>query len=646
MINSPRRLSKSYEILLVEDDLNYAKLVQILLSESELLSAKITHCTSLQAAIQQLKERENHFAAVLLDLSLPDSQGFATLSRLIFEFPKLNIIVMTAQSDKCLALEAVKAGAQDFLIKGEFDTSSLSQSLRYAIERSNILIRLEETQRLARIGHWECSPSERIFVASEEVYHIFGYPRHKSVTCHEIEAPDSPLSIILKTQAETISQGTVQKDMWITTLGGGKRFVTLVCTASKTAGEHYLFNGIIQDITERKQAEELKKARDLAQHIANEREQFIASISHEMRTPMNAILGMSNLLLDTRLAREQAEYTKAIKQSSEVLLHIINDILDASAIQNDQLKLTVHPFALHNLMDQVIGLMSVRAKEKKLRLIKSIAPDVPAYLEGDSIRLKQVLYNLIGNAIKFTDSGTVEVAVCLLSQEDQAARLQFRVTDTGIGIKEEDLTKIFMPFSRITHKDRIYEGTGLGLAIAKSLVESQGGQIEISSTPGQGTSFYFGLAFKQLEGAQMPAIEELVFNQKDSTQDFSLLLVEDHKLNQTVAQKTLERLWANINIIIANDGDEAIQILEDKAVDIILMDIQMPKRDGFETTQYIRDHIKPDGDKIPILAMTAHANIEGLEQFKNGKFDGFILKPFTPDQLHKSISPFLSPQTA
>ena len=642
MINHQSRLSKSYEILLVEDDLNYAKLVQILLLESELFNGEITHCTTLQAAIELLKEQKNHYAAVLLDLSLPDSQGFETLSRLIFDFPKLNIIVMTAQSDKRLGLEAVRAGAQDFLVKGAFDADSLAQSLRYAIERSNILVRLEETQHLARIGHWECSPKERIFTASEEVYHIFGYSQHQNVTCHEIEAQGSPFSIFMEAQAEAILSGKVQKDTWITRIDGHKRFVTLICTASKIEGENYIFNGIIQDITERKQAEELRKARDLAQHIANEREQFIASISHEMRTPMNAILGMSNLLLDTPLVQEQAEFAKAIKQSSEVLLHIINDILDASAIQNEQLKLNVHPFVLSHLMDQVINLMASKANEKKLSLRKTIAPNVPEHFEGDSVRLKQVLYNLIGNAIKFTDHGKVDINVQLLKKEDSTAHLRFDVIDTGIGIKEEDLPKIFIPFSRIAHKDRIYEGTGLGLAIAQSLIESQGGQIAVKSTFGKGTAFHFELPLRCLEDIPvLPPVDNTAFNTADDSKVFKLLLVEDHKLNQAVAKKTLERIWKNINITIANDGDEAIQILENKAVDIILMDIQMPKRDGFSTTKHIRNEMQSYGTTVPILALTAHANIEEQEQFKTGGFDGFILKPFTPDQLHKTITPFL-----
>ena len=637
MLKSNSKLTTNHPILLIEDDHHYAKLVEIYLLEAELLNCTITHCPSLQLGMDELMAKPGHYAVVLLDLSLPDSQGFSTLYNLLTHFPKLNVIVMTGQSDKRLGVEAVKAGAQDFLVKGKFDEDQLAKALRYSIERNNILLRLEETQGLAHIGHWECSPSEHIFNASDEVYRIFGRPFKHPLTCEDILKESSPFHLFMELQEEAEQGEKIQKDCWIKREDEEERFVSLTCTGTKTEEGHYIFYGIIQDITERKQAEELRKARDLAEQTARVREQFIASISHEMRTPMNAISGMSHLLMKTGLSGEQEEFIVSIQKSSEVLLGIINDILDASAIQNEQLKFTNHYFHLRELFYQLINLMKHKASEKKLGLELNIAPNVPDHFCGDSVRLNQILYNLVGNAIKFTDEGKVVIEVILIDNTAEMARLKVLIKDTGIGIKEDTIDDIFKPFSRVLHPGRIYEGTGLGLPITQSLVEQQGGVIGVKSKFGEGSTFYFEISYKK----ELPENKDFLTNALPVTsfdEPFSILLVEDHKMNQLVAKKTLEKQWPKVHVHIADDGEAAIQfLLQHPPVDIILMDIQMPRRDGFSTTQYIREKMNAPQSKIPILAMTAHANVTAHEQYKKAHFDSFVLKPFDPDELFKKI---------
>ncbi|MCO6477899.1 MAG: response regulator [Phaeodactylibacter sp.] len=645
MIEPHPRIEPPHSILLIEDDLDYAQLVGLMLTDSEQLNCSIAHRETLAEGIAYLNQHgAAEVAAVLLDLSLPDSQGFDTLGRLIQRFPNLNVIVLTGQDDKSLGVQAVRSGAQDFLVKGYFDDGQLAKALRYSITRNNILRRLEETQRIARIGNWECSPQDHYFMASEETYRIFGLSAHHVFTCEDLMQPDCPFFVLLSLQDEARKSAKVQKDIRIKRVDGEMRDLAAVCTAKKLRSGAYLFNGIIQDITERRQAEEMRKARDLAQHMAKVREQFIAGVSHEMRTPMNAILGLSNLLAQTSLDEEQAGYVNSIKHSSEVLLGIINDILQVASIQNGKATIENKDFQLSALLNNVVEVMKHKAAEKNLAFSVDVDSRIPDVLNGDALRLKQVLYNLVGNALKFTDRGFVEATIRLLEKRQEAVHLQFNVEDSGIGIERQELEGIFEAFSRVPQPGRLYEGTGLGLPIAKSLIEAQGGGMEVRSTPGSGSCFSFNLWLnkgKQPEPPPPGAGEgEPLLLPADA--DFRLLLVEDHKLNQAVARKTLEKKWRNIKVFLAENGEEAIEILRKETVDIILMDLQMPVRDGYSTTRYIRKNLPPPASGVPILAMTAHAHISQDESFREYGLNDYVLKPFEPEQLFRKIEYYLT----
>ena len=750
------------KILLIEDNPGDARLVEILLTESDLLDCEITHKETLLDALAALKVDDN-YAAILLDLTLPDSRGFETLERLITHFPNNNVIVLTGLADKSLGLKAVRAGAQDFLIKGAFDADLLAKSLRYSIERNKVLNRLEETQRIAQIGNWEYIPDLENFTASDETYRIFGYPsRDTFFTAKDLQNPNCPFFIFNTFHEEAQITKRVQRDIKIKLQNGQYRYVSLLCKMTQIGGNttfngiiqditerklaekqiiksqeryraifnesrdaiyisslngklvdfnlatetlfgfskedlqatqdiHLLFlpperkndfllklklkgvvkdyeikvrrkngemryclisanlidneellgyNAVVRDITERKMAEELRKARDVAQQSAMMKEQFIASISHEMRTPMNAILGMSNLIIQTPLNKEQYGYISSIKQSSEILLGIVNDILEISTIQNGKVVFEEDNFNLYELLDNLVNVMQYKIKEKDLYCEVKIDENIPKYLKGDKLRLNQILYNLVGNAIKFTDEGHVKVSIKKLYDiGDGSLQLKFIVEDTGIGIPQDKVDAIFETFTRIRQKNRIYEGTGLGLSIAKNLVEQQGGRIGAISQLGLGSKFFFDLIFDIGEDTSgvAPKIDPLSI-EIDSSRLLRLLLVEDHKMNQIVARKTLEKQWENIEVTIANNGKTAIEMLQKQSFDIILMDIQMPVMDGYETTHYIRNKMPKAIAQLPILAMTAHAHISKDEKFKQYGMDDYVLKPFEPKQLFQKIA--------
>ncbi len=747
------------KVLLIEDNPGDAKLVEIFLRESDLQHCEVINKVTLQDGLDALQTEEN-FAAIFLDLTLPDSSGFETLERLVSQFPHNNIIVLTGLSDKTLGLKAVKAGAQDFLVKGEFDAAELAKTLRFSIERNKFLKRLEETQRIANIGNWEYYPETGYFEASGEVYRILGYKAGKGNSY-------IPLAGLQEIHEATASAGELKKDMKLKRQDGSYRFVFVQCIKQQSEEKEIVFHGTIQDITERKlaeqkmntsqeryreiftqssdslficsldghlidfnqatinlfgfemeelkalanihslyhpvesknefllklknqklvkdfdiniinkkgaereclitaniietddfigyncllrdvtdsrQAENLRKARDFARQSAQMKEQFVASVSHEMRTPMNAILGMSNLLLQMDMEGEHFELVKSIKQSSEILLGVVNDILEVSEIQNGKVVFKNVPFDLHEVLNQLINVMQYKAQEKDLYLEVIIDDSIPQFIVGDKLRLNQVLYNLVGNAIKFTDSGYVKISVKKLFDIADSVQLKFIVEDTGIGIPNDKLDAVFETFTRIRHKDRLFEGTGLGLSICKNLVESQGGKIGARSSLGKGAVFFFDLIF---ETANHLKEDKPVKKEEDNIPplpdeaEFSLLLVEDHKMNQLVAKKTLERKWKNIQLVIADNGQVAIDLLRERDFDLVLMDIQMPIMDGYKATDIIRKEFPPEKANMHIIAMTAHAHISKDEKYKEYGMDDYVLKPFEPEELFYKIAKYI-----
>lgn len=624
------------KVLLIEDNPADARWVEILLAETDLINCKVLRVETLAAALSAL-ETDERFDAILCDLTLPDSRGFETLEKLLARFPDQNVIVQTGLSDKILGLQAIRAGAQDFLVKGGYDADQLGKTLRYAIERRSVLERLEETQRLAHIGHWEFDLRTGEFSASDELFRILGVqPARRILSAADLDSPDGVLQFFKEIHDEAIREGRVTQDLEII-LGAGKPcFVSVKCRRETDGGSLY---GILQDITQRKQADELRRQHEISQQAATMKEQFIASVSHEMRTPMNAILGMSNLVLHSPLNEEQRSYIGSIKQSSELLLGIVNDILEISTLKNGSIEFEEKPFDLHELLANLVNVMSYKISEKKLEFNLEVEQDVPRYLAGDKLRLNQILYNLVGNAIKFTDTGFVRVYVSVKEKNARSAQILFEVEDSGIGIPKDQLEAIFENFTRVRHKDRLFEGTGLGLSIARSLVQQQNGKIGVESEVGQGSKFYFSLwmpvsSAEILESGKANQQAKQVF---DPNTAFDLLLVEDHKLNQLVACKTLEKQFPNAQITIAEHGKRAIELLESQVFDLILMDLQMPVMDGEETTRYIRRQMPEHIARLPILAMTAHAHISKDSQFLEMGMDDYVLKPFEPEQLFEKI---------
>jgi len=414
-------------------------------------------------------------------------------------------------------------------------------------------------------------------------------------------------------------------------------FGDLEATINKTLNE---LNLIKQGVLARERLDSAIRAKEHAENSERFKQQFLANMSHEIRTPMNSIVGVTNLLVNSPLNDGQKKYLNVIRKSAENLLVIINDILDLSKIEAGKMEFEQTPFMVSDVLDTAYHTMLFRAEEKKLEFKLDIEEDVPKVLIGDPVRLTQVLINLSGNAIKFTENGSVTIRVHLKNKNTESADVEFSVIDTGIGIPEDKLGKIFESFSQASSDTtRKYGGTGLGLTISKQLIELQGGAIQVTSTMGKGTCFSFHLAYQI---GKMEDVGKAVVQESDASpselKGIHILLVEDNPFNQMVAVDTLTDLVKEINIDVADNGKIALDMLAKKDYDILLMDVQMPEMDGFEATQRIRTTFDKPKCNTPIMAMTANVTLDEVEKCFESGMDQYISKPFAQQDLINKIA--------
>ena len=400
------------------------------------------------------------------------------------------------------------------------------------------------------------------------------------------------------------------------------------------------FQAVARDITVAKQSEKkLIDAKEQAEEARRLEEEFLANISHEMRTPLNAIVGVTNLLVQSELSEEQKEFTTALRSSSNQLLSVINDLLDLSKIEKGLIEFVQTQIVMKEFGKEIAADFSALAGNRGLTLNVHVDDKFPEIVIGDKNRLQQILTNLIGNSIKFTEKGSIDVYFDIVSNTEISLRASFSVQDTGIGIDSDALPNIFEDFKQAHINSHLsFAGTGLGLSIVKKLVELQGGSIEVESEVGKGSEFKFELDFDSFSS-------DLEYTDPDNSYDIpeiinnkeqlNFLIADDNEMNRLVTSKHLFKYWKNICVDHAVNGKEAVDKVKSKYYDIILMDLQMPIMDGYAASEYIRTKLKPEKSNIPIIALTA--GLTQPEKMHKAGINDCLAKPFKPNDLREKI---------
>lgn len=419
---------------------------------------------------------------------------------------------------------------------------------------------------------------------------------------------------------------------------------TNLAPVSNTEGEIIGLIGVSLDISKQKLYEvELKKAKELAEQGMKAKSLFLANMSHEIRTPLNGIIGMSQILKKTNLNDKQNEYISTIVNSGDSLISLINDILDFSKIEAGKIEFDHKNFRIESVIKDITNILKVKAEEKGLMFSTTIDNDVPTRFNGDSYRLKQVILNLASNAIKFTNSGSVNINVKFVRKEGDKNRIEFIIIDTGIGINDEKRSKLFKSFSQIdASTTKQYGGTGLGLAISKKLTEMMSGDIGVDSKIGEGSTFWFNVLFDNINKDAEYDIEETTNHHFEYRKGLKVLLAEDNIVNQKIAIFNLKQL--GFEIVVSPNGDDAVNKFKNETFDLVLMDIQMPIMNGYDASMEIRrvEENMNGNHHIPIIALTANAMKGDMERCISAGMDAYLSKPFKPNDLLFILKEFIS----
>lgn len=441
-----------------------------------------------------------------------------------------------------------------------------------------------------------------------------------------------PLTIIDGVLTDVLINGSIYQDVLGTVVGAV--FVARDISELKRIEKELTHSNTLSELATF-HAEEAKliaeKSTEMAKNAVKSKQQFLSNMSHEIRTPMNVIIGFTKVLLKTELSLKQKEYLTAIKLSGDALIVLINDILDLAKVDAGKMTFEQIPFSLKHSITSMLQLFEAKIFEKNLILEKKYDDLIPDVLLGDSVRLHQVIINLLSNAVKFTSKGKIALGIKLLSEDERIVKIEFSVKDTGVGIAENNLSKIFDNFQQAyTDTSRLFGGTGLGLAIVKQLIESQGGSIFVKSKLGKGSTFSFILSFYKTD--KLAAQDENFAEPIPNILIINVLVVEDIALNQLLMKTILDDFGFERDI--AENGLIAIEKLQKKTYDIILMDLQMPEMNGFETTEFIRNTM---GSDIPIIALTADVTTMDIEKCKAVGMNDYLAKPLNEKLLYSKI---------
>jgi PAS domain S-box-containing protein len=538
---------------------------------------------------------------------------------------------------------------QVYQVELEMQNDELRQAIAEREKLETLAGTYADLYDLAPVGYLTLEGDGKILAANLTVADFVGIERSRLMGRHfeRFVAPGSRSEFSTFLEALFTTSGKLVCGLSLLTRGDPSFYAQVEAEAVLSGNERRI---VLTDITERKQREkeigrlndELAERATELEHASRAKSQFLANMSHELRTPMTGILGMLDLALEGELSAELRGYLDAVKTASHALLRILNDILDFSRIEAGKIDLVEEPFLLHEAVQAVVEIIEIEARRKGLTVHQEIAPGTPRIMVGDQGRIRQVIMNLVSNSVKFTEEGAVTIK---LSTGDEApdGRLEviFSVADTGIGIPEDRQNNLFRPFTQAdTSHSRRFGGCGLGLAITREVVEQMAGTIRVTSKEGVGSTFIVTLPMKTI-----PTAEPVATQMGPKKQDYKaisaslgsprLLVAEDSKSIRNLLGHLLKNGGFDFDVVV--NGQEAIDLWEQGNYDLILMDVQMPVMDGFEATRAIRNLEKTRGDRVPIIALTAHAYPSDREKCHDAGMDAYVAKPINFENLFSLI---------
>ncbi|KPA18111.1 multi-sensor hybrid histidine kinase [Candidatus Magnetomorum sp. HK-1] len=611
-------------------------------------------------ALNELNKKDYH--VMVTDIRMPGIDGIQLIEKAQKINNELQNIVITGHGDLDYAIKAMSLGAINFF-KKPLDVQLLTAGIEKAFEKHMLHKKLMESEIIFKAVTYSAQDAiimtdnmNNITFWNHSAERLFGYSSNDCINKSLLKLVFSPEEqhkyqewIIPFKNFQNNHNSPSSLEFKAINKNGKELNVELSFTAVNIRNNLSAII-IVRDVTQKNQTmSELKKANKRAIQMAEKAEKankaksdFLTTMSHEIRTPMNSVIGLTYLLIDTSLNDEQRQYVIAIKNSSESLLTIINDIIELAKIESGKLTLTPVHYAFKSSIREIVDMFDLNAKSKGISLNLSFGENIPNYVFADKGRLRQILVNLIGNALKFTEKGSISINISLEYQEKDYSCIRFSVQDTGIGISKKHIKRLFKTFSQAdTTILSKFGGSGLGLSISKHLTELMNGSIGVESKEGKGSNFWFTAKLKISQ-------KEKVMGQKDAMplkpidlSSLSILLVEDNKINQFFVKTILEKNGCKIKV--ADNGLKAIEILSQEKFDLVFMDVQMPKMNGYEATKIIRDKTSSVLDHdVPIIAMTAHATSTHQESCLEYGMNGFLSKPIVPKNICNTIYQHLS----